>query len=89
MEKQDTEWKGILVRGWKCKKCNEELINPVDAQKALEIEKARKNNKLKVKLRRVGKSDVVTVPIILKELENLQTGQEMEWSIEGNKLTLA
>ncbi len=88
MEKIITEWKGIVVRGWKCRKCREEVINPIDAQKALEIEKARKENKLKVKLRKVGKSDVVTVPSIIKEIENLKSGQELEWGIEGKKLIL-
>jgi len=88
MERMETEWKGIVVRGWRCKKCKEEVINPIDAQKALEIERARKENKLKVKLRRVGKSDVVTVPSILKEVENLRTGQEFEWGIEGKKMVL-
>ena len=89
MEKIETEWKGIAVRGWKCKKCKEEVINPIDAQKALEIERARKENKLKVKLRRVGKSDVVTVPSIIKAIENLRTGQELEWSIAGKKMILS
>ena len=88
MDKIKTEWKGITVRGWKCRKCKEEVINPIDAQKALEIEKARKENKLKVKLRKVGKSDVVTVPSIIKEIENLKSGQELEWGIEGKKMTL-
>jgi hypothetical protein len=88
LEKITTNWKGITVRGWRCKKCKEEIINPIDAQKALEIEKARKENKLKVKLRKVGKSSVVTVPVLIKELENLKTGQELEWTIDGNKLVL-
>ena len=88
MEKIKTEWKGIAVRGWRCKKCKEEVINPVDAQKALEIERARKENKLKVKLRKVGKSNVVTVPSILTQMENLKSGQELEWSVEGKKLVL-
>jgi hypothetical protein len=88
MEKIKTEWKGISVKGWKCAKCNEEVIDPMDAQKALEIEKARKGNKLKVKLRKVGKSNVVTVPSILTDMENLKTGQEFEWGIEGKKLVL-
>lgn len=88
MEKIKTSWKGIVVRGWRCKLCREEIINPVDSQKALEIEKARKEKKLKVKLRMVGKSIVVTVPSIIKEIENLKTGQEVEWSIEGKKLVL-
>jgi hypothetical protein len=88
LEKIKTEWKGIEVRGWRCKKCSEEIINPIDAQKALEIEKARKENKLKVKLRRVGKSDVVTMPSVIKKIENLKSGQELEWGIEGKKLVL-
>ena len=88
MEKIKTVWKGIIVRGWECKKCKEEVINPMDAQKALEIEKARKENKLKVKLRKVGKSDVVTVPTVIKEIENLKTGQKLEWNIEGKKMVL-
>ena len=78
MEKIETEWKGIKVRGWRCRKCNGEIINPIDAQKALEIERARKENKLKVKLRKVGKSDVVTVPMVIKDLEHLKSGQELE-----------
>lgn len=88
MEKMKTTWKGIEVRGWKCKKCKEELINPIDAQKALEIEKARKRNELKVKLRQVGKSNVVTVPHVLMEVENLKSGMELEWTIENDKLVL-
>jgi hypothetical protein len=88
MKKIETKWKGTVVRGWRCSKCNEELLNPLDAQKALEIERARKANKLKVKLRRVGKSDVVTVPSIIKETENLKSGQELEWRIEDGKLVL-
>jgi len=88
MKKIKTEWKGIPVLAWRCTKCNEEVINPIDAQKALEIEKARKENKLKVKLRKVGKSNVVTVPSVLTEIENLKTGQEFEWGIDGKKLVL-
>ena len=88
MEKITTEWKGMGVRGWKCSKCNEELINPADAQKALDWERARKKNLLTVKLRKVGKSNVVTVPQPLIEAENLKAGQKLEWRIEGGKLVL-
>jgi len=88
MEKIRTEWKGIEVRGWKCSKCNEEIINPADAQKALEIEKARKKNLLIVKLRKVGKSNVVTVPQLIVEVENLRAGQKLEWKIEAGRLVL-
>jgi len=88
MEKIRTEWKGIEVRGWKCSKCNEEIINPSDAQKALEMERARSKNLLTVKLRKVGKSNVVTVPQPIMEAENLKEGQKLEWKIEAGKLIL-
>jgi|SRR3989344_4967624 len=88
MEKIQTTWKGIEVRGWKCKKCNEELIHPLDAQKALEIDKARKNNELTVKLRKVGKSNVVTIPQVLMEAEGLKAGQLLRWGLSGKKMIL-
>jgi len=88
MKKIRTEWKGIEVRGWKCDKCNEEVINPADAQKALEIERARKKNLLTVKLRKVGKSNVVTVPQPIMEAEDLKEGQKLEWKIEKGRLIL-
>ena len=88
MRKITTEWKGMEVRGWKCNQCNEEIINPVDAQKALEMERARKKNLLTVKLRKVGKSNVVTVPQPIMEAENLKEGQKLEWKIEGGRLVL-
>ena len=88
MEKIRTEWKGIEVRGWKCSKCHEEVINPSDAQKALEIERARSKNLLTVKLRKVGKSNVVTVPQPIMEAENLKEGQKLEWKIESGRLVL-
>ncbi|MBI2146446.1 hypothetical protein HYU22_03835 [Candidatus Woesearchaeota archaeon] len=89
MEKIKTEWKGIEIRGWKCHRCHEEIINPADAQKALEIERARKKNLLTVKLRKVGKSNVVTVPQPIIEAEHLKEGQMLEWKIEAGKLFLA
>ena len=88
MKTINTTWKDIDVRGWKCAKCGEELINPEDAQKALEIERARKKNLLTVKLRKVGKSSVVTIPRTLIEAENLKEGQKMEWKLEQGKLVL-
>ena len=88
MEKIKTEWKDLEVRAWQCKKCKEKIINPIDAQKALEIEKARKKAELKVKIRQVGKSNVVTIPHLIMETENLKTGQKLEWGIKGKKLIL-
>ncbi len=88
MKQINTMWKQHEVKGWKCAACGEELINPADAQKALEIEKAQKKNLLKVKLRRVGKSTIITVPRAIVEAEQLKEGQMLEWKIEGKKLVL-
>ena len=80
-----TTWKGISVRAWKCNKCGEELIHPIDAQRALEIARARKNNELVVKLRKVGKSAVITMPQVIKETYNIKEGEKVEWKVEGEK----
>jgi ubiquitin C-terminal hydrolase len=82
----ETAWKGIRVRAWKCRKCGEELIHPEDAQRALEISRARK--KLVVKLRKVGKSSVITVPQVLKNCYNLSEGRKAEWSVAGKDMFL-
>ncbi|HLD87042.1 MAG TPA: AbrB/MazE/SpoVT family DNA-binding domain-containing protein [Candidatus Nanoarchaeia archaeon] len=88
MEKITTTVKGHAVRGWKCSKCHEELIHPEDAQKVIEMERARKKNLLSVKLRKVGKSTVVTVPMPIMEAENLKEGQRLEWRLDGGKMML-
>ena len=88
MKPINTTWKHIPVRGWKCAKCSEELIHPADAQKALEMERAKKRNLLVVKLRKVGKSNVVTIPQPIIDAEHLKAGQTFEWSIETGKLVL-
>ena len=83
MQNTITTWRGIKVRGWKCKKCGEEVLNPVDAQKALEIARARKNNELKVKFRKSGKSTIITVPQIITEKFNIREGAKAEWSVKA------
>jgi hypothetical protein len=88
MEKTTIDWRGIKARGWKCQKCGEELVHPGDAQKALDMERARKKNQLTVKLRKVGKSNVVTVPQAIMEAENLKEGQALAWSVVDGKLVL-
>ena len=52
------------------------------------MERAKKKNLLTVKLRKVGKSNVVTVPQPIIEAENLKEGQRLEWKIEAGKLVL-
>ena len=88
MKKIKSSWKKVPVRGWKCASCGEELVHPDDAQRAIEIERAFKKNLLTVKVRKVGKSSVVTVPRPLMEVERLKAGQTFKWSVDGKKLVL-
>ena len=70
MEKIRTEWKGIEVRGWKCSKCNEEIINPSDAQKALELNPNNKDAKKTVCLALLKGTDKKSC-VILDENSNV------------------
>lgn len=88
MEKIKTSLKGFEVRGWRCSKCKEILIHPVDADIVNNILNTKKKNKLKVKLRTVGKSKVVTVPHIFMEKLNLKEGMKLEWDFKDGKLFL-
>ena len=86
-EKTQLLWKGIAVRGWRCKKCGEELIHPLDAQRVLEISRAGK--KLTVKFRKVGQSTVITVPQIITEKFHIKEGATAKWGVKGeNKFVI-
>lgn len=76
-------WKNFPVRAWKCKKCGEEILHPLDAQKALELAKAIKRGDLTVKVRKVGRSLTMTIPKKLAELFNLREGEIAEWAVQG------
>ncbi|MBI2564895.1 AbrB/MazE/SpoVT family DNA-binding domain-containing protein [Candidatus Woesearchaeota archaeon] len=52
------------------------------------MERNRSKNLLTVKLRKVGKSNIVTVPQPIMEAENLKEGQKLELKIEAGKLVL-
>jgi len=82
-KKIETTWHGITVRAWKCKKCNEEIFHPLDAQKAMEIVKARENHALSVKVREVGKSLTITVPQSITELFNIHKGGVADWDVSS------
>ena len=43
MKKSATRLGGIEVRAWKCEACNEAILHPADAQKALLIAKLNKD----------------------------------------------
>ncbi len=78
-----THWKGIPVRGWKCVKCGEEILHPLDADKAMAIAKAIENKEFSVKVRRVGKSLTMTVPSKLAKYAELHEGTIANWGINS------
>ena len=80
-----THWKGIPVRGWKCVKCGEEILHPLDAERAMEIAKAMAKGELKVKVRRVGKSLTMTIPSKLAQFAELEEGTIANWGINSKK----
>ena len=84
-KKIKTHWKGIPVRGWKCVKCGEEILHPLDAEKAMEIAKAMEKKELSVKIRRVGKSLTMTIPSKLARYAGLEEGTIAKWGINSKK----
>lgn len=82
-KKIDTTFKGIHVRAWKCLRCKERIIHPVDAQRALEILRANKNKELKVKVRKVGKSMTLTIPHSLIEVFKVGKGAMAKWEVSS------
>ncbi|MEW6069385.1 MAG: AbrB/MazE/SpoVT family DNA-binding domain-containing protein [Candidatus Thermoplasmatota archaeon] len=51
---------GFEVLGWRCSKCNYEIISPKDIEKAYLLLKARKREKVKIAKR--GHSYMITIP---------------------------
>ena len=80
-----THWKGIPVRGWKCVKCGEEILHPLDAENAMVLAKAIENKEFSVKVRRVGKSLIMTIPSKLAKYAELNEGAMANWGINSKK----
>ncbi len=78
------KYKDYEVRGWVCKKCKKEYINPEDSLKISKMEALKKSG-VKVKIRNVGQSLVITLPKELAELYGLQKGETVELSPENFK----
>ena len=84
-KKVKIKWKGIPVRAWKCVECREEILHPLDAERAMVIAKAIENKELSVKVRKVGKSLTMTIPAKLAKFAELHEGTIANWSINSKK----
>lgn len=78
------KYKNYGIRGWVCKKCKKEYIHPEDSLKISKLE-ALKKSRVRVKIRTVGQSLVITLPKEIAELYDLQKGETVELSPESMK----
>ena len=76
------KYQNYEVMGWLCKKCKKEYIHPEDSVKISKLEELKKNG-IKVKIRTVGQSLVITLPKELAELYGLEQGETVELSPEN------
>lgn len=70
-------YKGYEVRGWACRKCKKEYLHPDDSLKISKLEELKKAG-VRVKIRTVGQSLVITLPKELAELYGLEQGETVE-----------
>lgn len=80
--KGTVKYQDYEVRGWICKKCKKEYIHPEDSLKISKLEELKKNG-IKVKIRTVGQSLVITLPKELAELYGFEQGETVELSPEN------
>ena len=71
------KYKEYEVRGWVCKKCKKEYIHPEDSLKISKLEALKKSG-MKVKIRTVGQSLVITLPKEIAEIYGLEKGETVE-----------
>jgi len=86
MEKKRFKLEGILVRGWKCKKCHETILHPEDAQRVLVLNKLKAG--IPVKVGELGSSLIVRLPKQIAEYYHIKAGKIVSLGVSG-KHTIA
>ena len=72
MEKRTVKIEGESVRAWRCSRCNEEILHPEDAQRVLLKNKLKRG--IAVKIGKVGRRLVVTIPKEIAEFLSMEKG---------------
>jgi len=75
MKKVVTRFENYKVRGWRCPKCKEELIDPRDAQPILKMKKL-KSKGFTSTVGKVGNSLVVRIPSLVARALHVQKGEK-------------
>ena len=79
---------GFKVRGWKCRKCGESYLHPVDANRVLAYNKL-KNEVINAKLSYSGNSLIIRIPKNIVNVLGLKKGENIKLALEGpNKITV-
>lgn len=81
MEKKTFHMEGFEIRGWQCKKCDEEAFHGEDAEIYLLYKKLQKEP-AKAKVGVLGKSTVLRIRKEIAEALGLEKGREIKIRIE-------
>ncbi|MCS4540907.1 MAG: AbrB/MazE/SpoVT family DNA-binding domain-containing protein [Euryarchaeota archaeon] len=73
------------MRGWKCKKCGNELADPRDAQRILEIKKAVSKG---ATVGKVGKSLAIRIPKSLVTFYNIKPGNKIKLAPKAKEISI-
>jgi len=67
MKDTTVKYRGFPVRAWKCPKCKEEVLNPVDYDRAVILHKLKEKPE-KVKAGKISGAPYIRLPVALKPL---------------------
>jgi hypothetical protein len=81
MVKTKVTIEGMPVRAWECKKCNETVLHPEDAQKMLVINKFKKG--VPVRVGQLGEALMIRFPKEFAELYKIEKGRDLMLRADG------
>lgn len=75
MKKDKAMLAGIQVRSWKCLSCNNTVLHPEDAQRALFLNKLKRG--VKVKVGKLGESLIFRFPKEIADFYEIKKGEDL------------
>ncbi len=77
-------FQGHTLDGWKCGKCGESYLDPVQAQQILSMNKLRRES-LSAKLGRIKSNLILRIPKAIEQALNLKEGETITLQVKGTK----
>ena len=81
MMEQKGDFKGMPVKGWKCRKCGEEILDPNDVDKIIKLKSAMKEGMVST-VTKVGNNLTIRIPKLLERFYKLKKGEKLRLRIE-------